>query len=567
MSTVHIGAQFLALSAGMSSVKASVRVVSTTNRALSGLGVVDGVTIASGDRVLLAGQTDAAANGIYVAVPGAWWRAPDLDNDRFASLGMTVYVREGTAGRSLWALTSPSTGMIELGSTALTFTKVLSLAPYALPAEAFSSLLVLDTPAQQTFSGSGAFILALANSGHVEGVTKTVIIPANTATELRIAPDLNTDLWEPFVASEGYAIVVTCVGVVAGQAQFVSTGKKLGLRDTVAPTIVSATVNTAAPTSLVVIFNKPVYLPTIAGLDTVFTVGTDRSITGVVSGNGTTTVTFSLSGNVSGSDDLDLVISADRTLQSMDGVLVATGSTPVTVVSAWDTGDLTNLRLWINPGTGHATSEGAGVASVTNQGSLGGTFTQGTGANQPVYNANGFGAGLPWFSYDGTNDSLVSTITFDDCVTDPGEWYFGAVVAIDAINTDAGSDANEAILSESAGYWSSMFRSSNGFNGYVWDGGAKLAAAAVGAPPVAKALVEFRSTGGNIHVRVNKGAETTVAAGDVQIVNGTLRIGADRSAVNFLDFKHGEMWLTDGDPGVTQRNAQADAMIAKYSIP
>lgn len=439
----------------------------------------------------------------------------------------------------------------------------------SLQAETFTPVLTLDRSSKQTATAYlGKVFIALAASGHVPGSTKIIVIPAGTvasASDLVAASDLNTDGWEPLVPASDYVVIVTAISAT----QFVSSGKNMGTRDAALPTIVSATVNVGTNADgLVVVFNEATYLPGLTGVSAQFTNGTPRSITAIEAVSADSkTWTLTLSGNVSPSDVLSLVLDTSRTWQDLNGNLIAAGSTPVTVVAGWDTGDLTNLRLWIDPGTGHATSEGAGVASVTNQGSLGGTFTQGTAGSRPIYNANGFGAGLPWFSYDGTDDSLVSTITFDQLTTDAGEWYFGAVVAIDAINTDAANDANEAIMSESAGYWSAMFRSSNGFNGYVWDGAARLSAAAVGAPPVAKALVEFRSTGGNIFVRVNKGTETQVAAGDVQIVNGTLRIGADRTPVNFLDFKHGELWFTDGDPGTTQRNAQADAMIAKYAIP
>jgi hypothetical protein len=78
--------------------KVPVRVVSTANVAtLSGLLTIDGVTLVAGERVLLAGQTAAAANGIYVAAAGAWARATDAD--AAAELNnATVFVEAGTAG-------------------------------------------------------------------------------------------------------------------------------------------------------------------------------------------------------------------------------------------------------------------------------------------------------------------------------------------------------------------------------------------------------------------------------------------------------------------------------------
>jgi hypothetical protein len=53
----------------------NVNVVSTSNITLSGTQTIDGFPVTQGDFVLVAGQTTASANGIYVAQSGAWTRA------------------------------------------------------------------------------------------------------------------------------------------------------------------------------------------------------------------------------------------------------------------------------------------------------------------------------------------------------------------------------------------------------------------------------------------------------------------------------------------------------------
>ena len=53
----------------------AVRAVATTDIARAGLPTVGGVTLATGDRVLLKGQADAKQNGVYTASTGAWSRA------------------------------------------------------------------------------------------------------------------------------------------------------------------------------------------------------------------------------------------------------------------------------------------------------------------------------------------------------------------------------------------------------------------------------------------------------------------------------------------------------------
>lgn len=81
--------------------KAPVRVASTANLAVASAvvnaAVVDGVTLATGDRILLKNQTTASENGIYVVVAsGAAPRAADMDSTAECR-SATVFVAEGTA--------------------------------------------------------------------------------------------------------------------------------------------------------------------------------------------------------------------------------------------------------------------------------------------------------------------------------------------------------------------------------------------------------------------------------------------------------------------------------------
>ncbi len=109
----------LAITTGALAWKRAVRAVSTTNITLSGAQTIDGVSVVAGDRVLVAGQSTASGNGLYIAASGAWSRAGDADaSSEFE--GQVVYVTEGTAnGRANYALTT--TGAITVGSTSLTY--------------------------------------------------------------------------------------------------------------------------------------------------------------------------------------------------------------------------------------------------------------------------------------------------------------------------------------------------------------------------------------------------------------------------------------------------------------
>ncbi|QQG37864.1 MAG: hypothetical protein HYS26_04550 [Candidatus Kaiserbacteria bacterium] len=104
------------------SVRASVRLATTSNITLSGTQTIDGVSAIAGDRVLVMGQSTASANGIYVVAAGAWSRSSDANENSEVITGMYTFVTEGTAyANTGWSLITPAT--ITLDSTSLSFTQ------------------------------------------------------------------------------------------------------------------------------------------------------------------------------------------------------------------------------------------------------------------------------------------------------------------------------------------------------------------------------------------------------------------------------------------------------------
>ena len=105
--------------------KDSVRVASTANVTISGPGAaIDGITLSSGDRVLLKDQSTGSQNGIYIfnGAASAMTRATDADADAEVTSGMFVFVEAGTVNADNgFVLTTD--GTITVGSTALTFTQ------------------------------------------------------------------------------------------------------------------------------------------------------------------------------------------------------------------------------------------------------------------------------------------------------------------------------------------------------------------------------------------------------------------------------------------------------------
>lgn len=108
--------------------KTAVRAATTANGTLASAyangQVIDGVTLATGDRVLLKNQTSGAENGIYtVNASGAPTRATDMDVSSEAVNNATVMVSEGTVNAdTAWTMTN--NGAITLGTTALTWAQV-----------------------------------------------------------------------------------------------------------------------------------------------------------------------------------------------------------------------------------------------------------------------------------------------------------------------------------------------------------------------------------------------------------------------------------------------------------
>lgn len=147
--------------------KEPVRVSSTANVNISSApATIDGVTLTSGDRVLLKDQTTGSENGIYVfnGAASAMTRSLDANTDAEVKAGMVVVVEEGTVNADrTYVLTTDNP--ITLNTTTLTFA--------TLPVNTFSagdgiditsnviSVDLLDTGSGLEFAGAGTDELAI----------------------------------------------------------------------------------------------------------------------------------------------------------------------------------------------------------------------------------------------------------------------------------------------------------------------------------------------------------------------------------------------------------------------
>jgi hypothetical protein len=151
------------------SVRAATAVAGTLGSSFANGSVIDGVTLATGDRILIKDQATGSENGIYtVNATGAPTRAIDANVSSEVTAGMFVFVSEGTAnGNDGYVLTTDD--VVTLGTTALTFTQFSGAGTYTasngvLLTGSDFTFAPLSTGGLQT-AGGGASIKLATNSG------------------------------------------------------------------------------------------------------------------------------------------------------------------------------------------------------------------------------------------------------------------------------------------------------------------------------------------------------------------------------------------------------------------
>ncbi len=138
------------ISSGLA-VKAPVRAATTAAITLAGLQTIDGIVLASGDRVLVKDQADSIDNGWYDVSTSAWSRSVDANGNNDLVTGTMCVVAAGaTNGLNLFRL--DSTGTITPGTTALTFSASVSFAAVS----AFIATLFDDADAATARTTLGA---------------------------------------------------------------------------------------------------------------------------------------------------------------------------------------------------------------------------------------------------------------------------------------------------------------------------------------------------------------------------------------------------------------------------
>lgn len=148
--------------------KAPCRMATTANISLSGIQVIDDVSGAEDDRVLVKNQTDASENGIYVMKSTAWVRAADWNDSSDAEPAVLVPVSEGTISALIVYIAS-FTAPLSIGTTEVSF----------------NSTSILQVAADVPFTPAGT-IEATDTQAAVEEVSGDVTILDSAAAKLAL---------------------------------------------------------------------------------------------------------------------------------------------------------------------------------------------------------------------------------------------------------------------------------------------------------------------------------------------------------------------------------------------
>ena len=209
--------------------KASVVAATTTNGTLATAfangQVVDGVTLATGDRLLIKNQTDATANGIYtVNASGAPTRSTDMDaGSEFPSA--YVFVEQGTVNADTgWVCTNNAP--VTLGSTNIVWAQFSGAGTYTA-----NNGVVLNGSVFSFAPESGKGLQTSSNGAAIKLATTSGL---NVASDLAVGAGNGISVLTNTVAIDSTVVVSKYAASVGdGAATSYTVTHNLGTRDVI----------------------------------------------------------------------------------------------------------------------------------------------------------------------------------------------------------------------------------------------------------------------------------------------------------------------------------------------
>lgn len=458
---------------GRTSWKMPVRTLATANVTRQGLQTISGVVLQAGDRVLLTSQTTPKDNGPWVVFNGTWERPLDFNVPYKASLGAVFLVLAGTHAGELWRMSSPTSGDVVLGATALSFVLLSSGGAGgagAIVQRPYSSDLDLagDTNYYEIFGGEGSPLVKAFPAGNfAPGRTVITVVPAGSAGSATVPSDSGDGLesetlpphWDLWDSAKDY--VMTWVAVSTTQVQ--SSGKNLGLRDSHAPLITSSNINLTTDNTLITAnFDRRMRLPTNDDVSVI--VNAVNNPISIVNGEGQQTLQIVTTNPVPPAAVVEIEIASGRTWRSLNGVLAAPGTYPVTLLGGFTTADLANRTLQLRGDLGNAAADGAVVSPWISQAA--GAFNYIEATNRPVRNNDGINTVLTTVDFDGTDDILACATATVDALTGGGSDYYAAGIAMVPSSVGVGTAANyntsNGIICDPTGWWGVFYYNDTG---------------------------------------------------------------------------------------------------------
>jgi hypothetical protein len=473
--------------------KASVRVATTATGTLAtayaNSSVVDGITLATGNRILIKDQTTGSENGIYtVNASGAPTRATDCDTAAELTASFAVFVEEGTANAdSGFVLTND--GTITVGTTSLVFTQFTGLG---------------QVTAGTGLTKTGNTLNAVGTADRITANADSIDIASTYAGQSTITTlgNVTTGTWSGSVVLGQY-----------GGTGVANTGKTITLGGNLTTSGAHATTLTTTGTTTVTLPTSGTLLTT-AGSGSSLTFGT-----GSLSLAGNLTTSGSFATTLTATATTALTLPTTGTLATLAGSEALTNKTinGLTVTSSTGTLTVTNLKtLSVSntltlAGTDSTTmtfpSTSSTVMTLAQPGTLTGTLTLRAGTasvgTAPLYLQSGTNltaAAAGAVEFDGTN------LYFSPSTT-------RKTVAFTDSTLSGNTTGSAATLTTSRALWGQSFNGSAAVTGAL--SGATQVIGTASTSFILKAA-DFSATTGTAPATYIYGGEATAATGNAQ---------------------------------------------------